>query len=451
MDKENSIYIIDNISYDNLWSFYLYDKTLYYCKDKNYDKESIKIIDDVKTFDLCIDAKQKIHILCVINSGELIYLVLQNDICNKKLLQSFPQKANSIDQVKILAVDDAIHIFYNFRIIGKNIRNYNYKSFIIHSYKTKYEWMQSYIGTFHQSISPNFFVDIDSNKTLHFFYLSIDQKTQSINSLVFPKYKATWFKAKNIKLSTHNIKLLNVFNDSNDRIHYIFQNSNSMGIYHQCISTSEAFQNPHSLVDGKTIDSLEFNIFEVNKQIWISWLTENHISYIYSQNFGETWTDVSEYTADKIKKIQYFFVDYDSNASKVISTFGFIDDLEAFVLGINEIRELENEAVDVNYSNDKLLDNSQNNEEVAKEKQASIKNSENLEDKEKPYIEHNNPELDDDILPAIPIECEKTSKNSNAQNDILPDKEFSNKDIDSKKINKISIWKKITNYLTLRE
>lgn len=448
MGNENSVYIIDNISYDNLLCFYLHNKTLYYSKNRNHNKESIRIIDDVKIFDLCIAAEQKVHILCVINSGELTYLVFQNDICNKKVLQSFPKEANSIDQIKILAVDNAIHIFYNFRIIGKNISNYNYKSFIIHSCKTEYQWMQSYIGTFHQSISPNFFVDIDLNKTLHFFYLSINQKPQSINSLVFPKYKAKWLRAKNIEFNTNNIELLNVFNDSNDKIHCIYNNVNSMEIYHQCINTSKAFQNPHLLVDGKAIGSLEFNIFEVNKQIWISWLSENHIYYIYSENFGETWTDVSEYTTDKTKKIKYFFVDYNSNVTKMISTFGFIDDLEVFILGINEIPELENEAADIDCSSDESIDNSQ---EFKKEDKSNIENNQSLEDNERAYIEHNNIELNEDILPTIPIECEKISNNSNVQNNIFPDKEFINKDIDSKEINKTSIWKKIANYLTLRE
>ncbi|SKC69953.1 hypothetical protein SAMN02194393_02348 [Maledivibacter halophilus] len=419
MDRKNSLHIINDISYDSSWSFYLRDNTLYYYKGENQHEKPKKLIDDVKLFDLSIDDKQRVHILCVINSGELIYIMLQKDICNKKILQSFPKEVNSIEQVRILSLGDVVHIFYDFRITGKNAKYYNYKSFIIHLYKTEHEWIQSYIGTFYKSINPKFFVDIDKNKNLYFFYLDSDQKAQYINSLTFTKKKSKWFNWKKIKLNTNNNKLLNIIIDSNNRIHSIFANYNCMDIYYGYTESSSTFNRFNKLIDCEETKSLEFSIFEFNSEIWIVWLCEEKIYYSSSKNFGETWSNILEFTSDALEKINYSSIDCISNVSKTISSFGFINDNETFILGITKIPEIKNEYPDVNTDSNELF------------------NIDSIEE-----TENKNAETNQNL----------SNTNSNIENEFLDNENSDASDIlKTKEINNNSIWKKIANYLTLKE
>lgn len=446
MDKENNIYIIDNISLENLLRFYLSDGILYCSNNNDATENDIKIIDDVKTYDLCIDNNQRIHISCVLNSGKLVYLFLKDNKWHKNTLHTFPSDVNSIDQVKILTIDTTIHIFYNFRFISENIKFYNFKSLIVHGYKTECGWIQAYIGTFHQSTNPRYFVELDSNNNLHYFYLSHNSESSYINTLVFNSKKMRWIQAKNIELSILNAKLVEAVIDTYDKIHFLLKDINTEQFYHYSIDDSSNTNNKYTLIISNK-DEYDFKMSEHNKKLCICWKSEDSISYITSDDSGETWKDILEHSLPKLIELIYYDINNEVESTKPVSSFGYIEDNEVFILGIDDIPTLEGNVIHPDTDNIDL----------------SISETLNLLIDEEDNNESDTTYLDEINIPFDVIEDEYEEKeddnraNTTSDNDKLDlnyQKPISIFDeLNTKTIAKDeqSFWRKITNYLTLKE
>lgn len=416
MDRKNNFYIIDNNSDKNLWCFYLYNGGLYYQNNKDTFKDDIKIIDDVKTYDLCIDNHQRIHILCVIHSGELVHLVFKDDQWYKNTLHTFPRDSNGIDEVNIITINDIIHIFYNFRFIAPNIKFYNYKSFIMHGYKTEYEWVQSYIGTFHKPNNPKYFIEFDSEQNLHYFYLSQNQKSASINTLVFNKKIMKWFEPKSIKLSILNTELLQVLIDTSNKIHFIFKDMNTEQVYHYSIDNNSSDKNNKYSLITSSKDTYDFKILEYNRKLCVSWISEDSISYILSHDLGKTWTDISKHPLSKLKELKYINLDREKTSPKTISSFGYLENNGVFILGINDIPKSHNNVVKADRTNNKLSNIVTLDTKVDEDITPTINDDNNL------YLT-----LKENGSKSAPLDTRETEKKEQ------------------------SLWKKITNYLTLKE
>ena len=416
MNKGKNTYIIDNQLSDSLIEFYLCDDTLFYSSNEDNSENAIKVIADVKIFDLCCDRNENTHIICVVDGGELIYLVFENAKWNRKTIQTFPSEVNSIDQVKIMVIDDVVHIFYDFKITAPKIKNYNYKSFIIHNYKSEYGWTQSYIGAFHQSINPKFFVDINANRNLYLFYLDSKTTTSSINSLIFQKKKMRWIESKDIELNNSNAELLQVLLDKNDRTHFIIKDINTNHVYHYFTDNSSDKNNKYTLIMSNK-DAFDFKILEYNKKLCISWKSQNSISYINSDDLGKTWNNILEHSLPKLNELKYFNINNNMKAPKSLSTFGYLENNEMFILGITDMPKVENNVIETDTTINDLSNSQTSNTQIKEENETNTISDNN--DLDFNYETTNSKTIDFDIQPKG-----KTEQ---------------------------SLWKKITNYLTLKE
>jgi hypothetical protein len=226
-----------------------------------------------------------------------------------------------------------------------------------------------------------------------------------------------WQQAKDFQLDNPNIAIMEFLIDLNNNIHFIFYNKSCNEIYHNSTDSSFNPRNRYSLITPikENISSLIF--FQKDHRLWIMWKYKDSVIIISSNDFGETWNDFSKKVSAKLKKIKYLYSYNTSKTFKTITSFGYLNDGNAFVLGINEAKEIENNAIATKISY---------NEDDNKTEEDNIHVMEN--DVKSDISYNNNP--------------------SNSKGSIIIEESYIPK---ASKKDKSSIWRKITNYLTMKD
>lgn len=215
----------------------LQDNMLY--RSKNTTDEQL-IQEDVILFDVAVDNKGMHHILTVLKNGLFNYQKEESDGWKVKKLEKYPNNVNKIEHMNIECINDSVHILYDFRIYGKNAKNYNYKSFIMHLYNKGVAWRKSNISNFTQSKPPRYHYSLLDSGDLIYYKIHKNQKNTLLTPYRFSTKTMSWTKKQEIKLSTDIGSLELVYNDES-QLHFFFYNHsvNKLNYFNSNVNLSE--------------------------------------------------------------------------------------------------------------------------------------------------------------------------------------------------------------------
>lgn len=334
-NKDNQIFI--NKYCGELMNFYIKEKSIYYrkiCDDMQI--EDIKLIDKVKMYDVTLDSKDNIHLICVTDEGKLYYFIKSDIKLEKIILKKFGSKANSIDFISIAVINNIVHIFYSFKnILDNDILK------IIHLCKKGLNWKINYLQSVPllENRLP-YLMDYASNGDIVLLFKMQNNSKLELYLRIYSHIYRKWENTIKINLSVNNINITNLFIDSKDNIHIIYEcKENTNSVYYSFENIKNLYKDnkwrEYTLI--KSEEPIMYKFFEVEEKLWIIWRTKDYIHYKSSADYGKNWTENKIHTIDDITNIHYIGSKYkDISILKSIKTFGNINENSMYLVGLDK-------------------------------------------------------------------------------------------------------------------
>lgn len=320
-----------------IWSFHISNNSIFYrIIVDNMPVKRIKLIDNIKTYDVSMDSLGNIDLVCVKDNNELIYFNHSNDGWKRKTFKKKNSKSD-INFVNILNINNSIHIFYSFRNPSENKP---YKVFHIYSHDN--QWRYNYLAPvmISKNIKP-YFLDCNKSGEILFLY-KFNANTKNRGKIyikTFDTKKNRWSSAVNLKFKSENVRILNLLIDSKDKIHFVFKEDNSVKYLGQHfydfnnMMGSLQLKNQISLGDMAGV----YHIFEIDNSLLISWKRDNKLCQISPENQGDSLIEKELYESNNIFNVKYLGAHYiDKSISKPLVTFGTDRNNKTLILGLDK-------------------------------------------------------------------------------------------------------------------
>lgn len=269
---------LNNIQY-TIYDFnYIPLTTKFLCKDK------------VLNFTATIDHADTIHIVALMETGELNYYILKDENCSKAVIAKFNLKSNIYNNLYLFIKNNNINLFYSYanlindklwtiqHIIGdfNSWKKFNVINYIANKKEHSLHLRQDSFGTIHLIYSSN---NNYRYQIYHTFYNSLTER---------------WNK------SPHRISDINfnnilpyLFIDSKDNLHGLWLEGS---IDKNILKYAQFPSKPKENYSWKQVNIpliLNCNqmpiIIEENGTLKIIYIIENSIGFLYSMDYGKSW------------------------------------------------------------------------------------------------------------------------------------------------------------------
>ncbi|SHH00296.1 hypothetical protein [Tepidibacter thalassicus] len=302
-----------------MWFFFINNNSICY-EVMNLDKiiENSKLIDNVKFYDVDLDEKGNIYLVCVNDKNEIWYFINSNNNWKKTILVKSYYKHDYIDCVNIFTVNNKVHIFYSI----VNIQNTKY---IGHYYFNGYKWIKNSLYSLKNIKS--YFIDYSINGDVFFLFNKNDNNGLYLS--VFSDYHKKW--KDEIKLNIQNIDIIKFFVDSKCNIHLIYNDKGK--IFTRILKN---MQLDSKCMINENDQDINYKIFELDEMIWIVWKCENNMYCRYSVDYGVSWSDSKKIKSNLGSDV--VFIENKEKMFKKIDTFGDLENRVVF--GIDYIDEI---------------------------------------------------------------------------------------------------------------
>ena len=251
---------------------------------------STKIQNHVLEFSSSICKNDKIHLVSLIDNGDLIYSIRSNELWHKNLIIKLNTKSNIYKHLKIFLHEDYINIFFAFT----NLTNTNLWT-IEQIIRNSNNWRKKVVTSIfsEKNLSP-FYIDKDNFGNISLVYNAKEYDSNHIYYSFYNIFTEKWLPNPiKISNSTVNNILPYLFIDSKNNIHALWYSLNNNEYLLTYKRFSAVGKNKYQWVKvnlPKIINSdLPSVIFEENNALKILYISDNKINSISSPNFGEEW------------------------------------------------------------------------------------------------------------------------------------------------------------------
>lgn len=324
------------LSNNTTHKYTLIDDALYRY-DESMNRKLIQ--DDVEIYDVAVDSSGHHHVIVVLKSGVFNYLKEEQDCFKVKTLEKYPSTVNKIENINIHWINGGVHILYDFRIYGKNARNYNYKSFILHLYNKGTIWRKSNISTFTQSKPPRYHYTIKENGDLFYFKVLNRVKYTSLTPYRFSARKMTFTQSKEIKLQA-GIGRLTTVTSSNSHHHFFFYSNvdNRLNYFNTDINYVHK-STPLTIYEDVAINIISSVTTDDNVKVLASYPDKDDEVIVFEHPYSEEYWDRIVYDL-KIKPMKYVCDTFK------ITTFEGSDETQSILLLIDDYVEPKEEILE---------------------------------------------------------------------------------------------------------
>ncbi|SHH29807.1 hypothetical protein SAMN02745135_00346 [Caloranaerobacter azorensis DSM 13643] len=263
-----------------------------------YDKnrkilESKELINlDIIDYSVDIDNNDKIHIICITKTGNIIYYIYFKNKLSKKHLTTLDVKSNRYDYFYLKVIKDEIHIFYAFsNIINSTVWT------IQHIIGNKQSWEKKNVI----SITPGkymspYYIDFDKLGNIHLIYKNVESRTQQIYYTHYSSFLKSWSKYP-IRVSDISVDNLHpyIFVDNRNIIHLVWSkldNSNLRFVYKQrpVITNQKGKWKSVELPLSRSTYTHPV-IYEDFGLLRILYKQNDSIKGLFSKDFGSSWVN----------------------------------------------------------------------------------------------------------------------------------------------------------------
>lgn len=318
-----------------IWSFYTLGNSLFYTiNTKNNLSKKIKLIDNVKDYDISMDTKETIHLVCVKEDGELCYLKYSSNSWKKKTFKK-PNSKSIISHINVLNINDSTHIFYAY----KNTTSNNPHK-IFHLYSHRSQWKYIFLSPVLISMKAKpYHVDYNENGDIVFLYRNRELDKSKFFIKVFNTKSCTWSSPMEITFNPPNGIIKNFLIDANSNLHFLYKSAKGIS-YFNC-DTKKLSNLKSSIQSKKFLDlnssiNSQYQLFELDDTLWISWKSEDSLSYCTSKDLGKSWNDREEFEEENTLGVKFIGSEYnDLELKKPIFTICISRDTETYFLGMD--------------------------------------------------------------------------------------------------------------------
>ncbi|MCR1897938.1 hypothetical protein NSA47_02915 [Irregularibacter muris] len=307
--------------------------------DNNYTNTKI-VKSNVADFAANIDKNNKLHLLYLLNSGELIYAVYLNKTWEENVVRKLDPRSNRYKYLNLFIHESHISIFYAFT----NIINTNLWS-IEHITKDSTYWSKKTIlSVFSGKNFTPFYLDKDKFGNIFLIYRAKEYTTNHIYYTFYNIFNKEWVKAP-AKISSSEIDNISpyLFIDSRDNIHVLWYSldDNDYLLTYKQLSPMRQSKYHWTEINLPKITNSSYPpiMFEKNNKLYIVCIGEDKIHCLVSENYGLNWNLENEVSLNDrpIHLIKHFCNITSTNIhNKIHHCYGSInDDHIYFYLGEN--------------------------------------------------------------------------------------------------------------------
>lgn len=359
--KNNHI-LLDKSS-NEIWHIYIDKGTLYYdVYINNTIVGTNKIASNIKNFDAILDHNKKVHLLYLSNIGDLYHYKYDNQTWNQTLLKKSNPRTDKIDYIKIIDFKESIHIFYSFKNTRRNNDCNATKVYLMNIYGDGIGWKYKYVTILYDTNKViQFFINNSGNHELFFFYSVNSKESFELSYSYLLNPNSIWQQGGKIYLGNNVRNIYNNCIDSRSNIHFIYKNENDIRFTYHTIKSKNDFEKGISLKNLVNCDEnnkVNYNIFEFDNILYITWKTNNTLYYKFSEDYGINWSGPYEKTCKQIFQTSVVGPQYKNiNFSNEIVTFASIEKENIYVF--EEDNQIKGTKLKDNPSEDKqmILDN----------------------------------------------------------------------------------------------
>lgn len=313
---------IVNTKNKDRYNFFIQDNSVYYIINKK-NNNKVKLMDNVKAFDVSLDKKNVIHMLYVTLNEELCYAYYSNSMWKKRTVLNKPDNL-LIDYIKILNINNSLHIFYTYR----NKTTHLFKLFHIHIYNNI---LKTYSLTPNNIFSnDNFFIDCDSNNNIILLYKTKSKNTSILNIKRFSSEQNNWSLNRSLNTIDKISNINSFYIDCEDNCHFTLMNNNYISMKLNTLISFDKFT-PIEYLLSAVDENKNYKIFEAKNKLWITWIVNKHLYYISSNDKGTHWSNRQHIALDNVLSIKYI----DFNMFKSINAYGFIMNSDIYLVGLD--------------------------------------------------------------------------------------------------------------------
>ncbi len=246
--------------------------------------------DKVLNFTATIDNDDVIHIVLLIETGELNYYILNDQHWTKSVIAKFNFKSNIYNNLYLFAKNNNINLFYSYaNLINDKLWTIQH---IIGNFNS---WKKFNVINYIANKKDHFlYLDQDSFGTIHLIYSSNNNNRYQIYHTFYNSFTERWnqYPYRLSDINFNNI-LPYLFIDSKDNLHGLWLEGN---IDKNILKYAQFPFKPKGNYSWKQINiPLVFNctqvpiMIEENGKLKIIYTTKDNISFLYSMDYGKSW------------------------------------------------------------------------------------------------------------------------------------------------------------------
>lgn len=280
INSKKEIFVFRLTNYGEI-NYTIFDPSLISLYSKNlYDKNVLK-------YSVTIDENDVIHLLALINTGELNYYKYMEEKWSKATIAKFDMISNIYNQIEILMIKNKLHIIYNYsNLINSNIWTIQH---VIYGDEEKHNAIR-YIS---KRIPDPFAISVDNQGTIHLLYRNNINKPQ-IYHMFYSHYTKAWSPlSKQISSDTGQSSLPFLFIDSQDNLHGLWLEEIDDRCKIKYLKMNSSGKEKYIWKDIKLpyiqLSKYPPIIFEENNKLKLIFTYDDDIDFLYSSDFGNSW------------------------------------------------------------------------------------------------------------------------------------------------------------------
>lgn len=269
--------------------------------DKHLIEES-----GVLKYAITLDKNNNINLIYLLKSGQLNLNIYDDLKWNSYTIGNLDTRANRYNHFEVLFVNDKLNLIFTYsNLINSNIYTIQHITYD-NGPGEKYNIIR-YISN---KLGDPFVVDSDDLGTIHLLYNTITNNDSYIFHSFYSPFTRGWSNNPN-ELSSREVQNISpyLFVDSKSSLHGLWiesnKNVNSFKYFKMNIRGKEKYIWKPVRIPYISPDNCRPILYEEGKQLKLLYMRNNHLYYIYSTDYGNSWSrEVQIETADNISIIK---------------------------------------------------------------------------------------------------------------------------------------------------
>lgn len=246
------------------------------------------LLNNVIRFSTSISADDVIHLMALLDDGNLIYSQYRNKIWDKLIIGHFDIRSNHYHQFEIIIVKDILHMIYSYsNLINSNICTIQH---VVYGQSKRHNVIRYISSKFPEPFS----LDVDDQGIIHLLYPAFHDRNTKIYYTFYNPFTNTW--SPSPKLVSSNIASARypfLFIDTKNNIHnlWIEESKNKSAIKYHKVNANGIDKFVWKEINLST-PSLNMSypiIFEEKDMLIMQFFSDKTLNTLLSTDLGNTW------------------------------------------------------------------------------------------------------------------------------------------------------------------